>query len=401
MDTPPLNVISLCSGYGGLDIGFSAGFCGNVSHVSYCEREAYAISVIQARIEEGRLPSAPLWTDLKTFPFKQFRGVANLAVLGGFPCQPFSASGKRTIDNGEPDPRHLWPYIRRGIADCRPAVVFLENVDAIASSKLHGRPETSVLHHVLSELEGMGYVTEATSVSAREGGGLPHNRRRWFILAVLADTDDCAGLRNCRDVAGISGAPSKVQGEGDQPPQKTGCGGARPNEFFSPIARPGESQYDWEYPRVLMEHATRERGERGKCQGSCAGKPEESTGDAGLPVSDTASEQDGGHDESGLRRLLDGDGDGEEGSDTDETQPSVDGSVDGTSCGLGCDPAVMGKTYRGKKLKFLMKHRSRALRLLGNGVVPQQAMRAIQLLAPRIALRCDVLHGAANSQTGD
>ena len=392
MDTPQLNVISLCSGYGGLDLGFARGVSGNVSHVAYCEREAYALGVLLARIEEGCLPSAPVWTDLGTFPFGRFRDVANLAILGGFPCQPFSASGKRTIDQGEPDPRHLWPHIRRGIGECSPSLVFLENVDAIASSKLHGKPETSVLWHVLQELEGMGYYTEATSISAREGGGLPHHRRRWFILAVLADSDDCAGLRNCRDVARVSRAPSEVQGEGGEPAQETGCSGSRPGEYFDclPVARPGQAQYEWEYPRILVEHAEGERRERAERERDSAGESEESFGDASLPVSDTEGEQDGGEYESRLRRLLDGSCYGSQGSDVAEAQSAVDCSTDGTACELGDDTALLGESslnYTGKKLEFIMKYRQRALRLLGNGVVPHQAERAIRLLAPRIALR--------------
>jgi hypothetical protein len=45
---------------------------------------------------------------------------------GGYPCQPFSAAGKRL---GAEDPRHLWPFISAGIAEMRPSVCFFENVE--------------------------------------------------------------------------------------------------------------------------------------------------------------------------------------------------------------------------------------------------------------------------------
>ena len=44
---------------------------------------------------------------------------------GSCPCQPFSAAGKK---GGFDDDRHLWPVFHRLIAECRPPVVFGEQV---------------------------------------------------------------------------------------------------------------------------------------------------------------------------------------------------------------------------------------------------------------------------------
>ena len=44
---------------------------------------------------------------------------------GSCPCQPFSAAGKR---KGADDERHLWPEWFRLIKECRPPVVFGEQV---------------------------------------------------------------------------------------------------------------------------------------------------------------------------------------------------------------------------------------------------------------------------------
>ncbi|MEC7609801.1 MAG: DNA cytosine methyltransferase, partial [Verrucomicrobiota bacterium] len=100
MDTPDdLQVISLCTGLGGLDIGAHYGFGGRTRLKCVCERESYAISILLSKMQNGRFPSAPCWTDVKTFPYADFYSVPNLALFGGFPCQPFSVSGLREADN--------------------------------------------------------------------------------------------------------------------------------------------------------------------------------------------------------------------------------------------------------------------------------------------------------------
>jgi site-specific DNA-cytosine methylase len=110
-------------------------------------------------------------------------------LSGGFPCQPFSTAGRKQADS---DPRHLWPYIKQGIRELnRPALIFLENVEGIISAKLKGDEwadpaGTSVLHHVLRELERLGYKAEAGLFSACEVGA-PHQRKRVYILGVRND----------------------------------------------------------------------------------------------------------------------------------------------------------------------------------------------------------------------
>jgi DNA (cytosine-5)-methyltransferase 1 len=89
---------------------------------------------------------------------------------GSCPCQPFSDAGKR---KGFADERHLWPVWFGLIRECRPAIVFGEQV---ARAIGHGWLDT-----VADDLEGEGYalgaaVLPACAVSA------PHERQRlWFV----------------------------------------------------------------------------------------------------------------------------------------------------------------------------------------------------------------------------
>ena len=162
------NVISFCTGYGGLELGIRrAGV--DVRTVCNVEIEAFVQANLVAKIEEGRMDNAPIWTDLKTFPAREFRGKIS-GLCGGYPCQPFSSAGKR---KGEEDPRHLWPYIRKHVRTIRPLWCFFENVRGHVSMGLW---------RVLSDLEEDGYRTEWGLFSAEETGA-PHQRIRCFVLA--------------------------------------------------------------------------------------------------------------------------------------------------------------------------------------------------------------------------
>ena len=173
-------VISFCSGYGGLERGLDlAGLEHRV--IAYVEIEAYAIANLVNKMERGLIPPAPVYTDITSFPAEIFRGKVSI-LAGGYPCQPFSAAGKRL---GADDPRHLWPFIRRHIESIRPVQCFFENVEGHISLGLSS---------VISDLEEDGYRTTWGIFSAREVGA-PHQRKRVYILA---DSGEVSNPRNSR-----------------------------------------------------------------------------------------------------------------------------------------------------------------------------------------------------------
>ncbi|MBC9247504.1 DNA cytosine methyltransferase [Paracoccus sp. 11-3] len=136
---------------------------------AFVEWEDWPRSVLIAAQNAGYFAPAPIWDDLRSFDARPFRGAFD-TVLAGYPCQPFSAAGKR---GGAADPRHLWPEVARVIAECRPEWVSLENVAGHV---------TLGLETVLRELWGLGYTPAAGLFSAAEVGA-PHQRLRIFILA--------------------------------------------------------------------------------------------------------------------------------------------------------------------------------------------------------------------------
>ncbi len=171
--TSAVNVLSLCSGYGGLDLGVECATGGATRTICYVEREASAAAILAARMAEEAMAPAPVWSDLRTFDGRPWRGLVDL-VTGGYPCQPFSHAGERL---GELDERHLWPDIARVIGEVEPGIVFFENV----SGHL-----TLGFDAVRAELTALGYRVAAGLFSAAEVGA-SHRRERLFILGV-ADT---------------------------------------------------------------------------------------------------------------------------------------------------------------------------------------------------------------------
>ena len=82
----------------------------------FVEWEDWPRAVLIAAQRASYFAPAPIWTDLRSFDARPFRGAFD-AVLAGYPCQPFSAAGKR---GGADDPRHLWPDVARVIRECVP-----------------------------------------------------------------------------------------------------------------------------------------------------------------------------------------------------------------------------------------------------------------------------------------
>ena len=185
-------ILSLCTGIGGLDLGLHAGLRSvgrSPRTVCMVEREAFCVSVLGKAIEKGRMDECPIWCgDLRDLPLGELPAID--WITGGYPCQPFSSAGDQL---GEADPRHLWPDILNIIRTVRPRGVFFENV----SGHL-----TIGLDRVLQDLERCGFRSAFGLFTAEEVGA-PHRRERVFILG-MADTNGYSEP-NCSKHAEASG----------------------------------------------------------------------------------------------------------------------------------------------------------------------------------------------------
>ena len=102
MALPSQFYISLFSGAGGLDLSVRLAIP-DARCVCYCEREIGAARTLAARMEDGSLEAAPIWSDVRTFPTELFRDRV-AGIVGGFPCfaagtMVLSREGYRPIES--------------------------------------------------------------------------------------------------------------------------------------------------------------------------------------------------------------------------------------------------------------------------------------------------------------
>ena len=394
------NTVEWFFGYGGNHLGLKR-VLPNLCLLALCEIEEFAIENILAKMENGLLEAAPIWSDCKTFPREPFKNRVDL-FIGSYPCQPFSSAGKR---QGADDPRHLWPYVRGFVRDVRPRLCFFENVDGHVSMGLST---------VISDLEQDGYKTAWGVFSAAEVGA-PHQRKRVFILAY---SDSERGF--LQDLWRITSESVSFS-----------YGSTRGNVWPS---RPGEPQHEWEPPRVVADgnsimrrkhskererHAearstSQELGDtssfrlRGSCEDSRAVDEDSDGEECGVHESEGASplSRDGSQSETVADSRCIGSTKCEQQTtgikQSDEVMgdpPAVDGTGQNgglgemSSRGTGSSgdeweiKSPLGRSFNESpdrlddaELYVSCDNRTDELRLLGNGVTPATAEKAFRIL---------------------
>lgn len=175
--------LDLFSGVGGFALASNwAGY----DTIGFCEIDPYC-----QRVLRKHWPNGPIWADVRTLTGATVRAAVDAnrggelripehggtrsgelvsLITAGYPCQPFSLAGKRL---GAEDDRHLWPEVKRLLAELRPARFLGENVAGHINMGLDD---------VLSDLEEIGYTARAVVIPACAVGA-PHRRDRVWILA--------------------------------------------------------------------------------------------------------------------------------------------------------------------------------------------------------------------------
>ena len=111
---------------------------------------------------------------------------------GSCPCQPFSAAGK---GDGFADERHLWPAWQHLINQCRPPIIFGEQVASKAADMW--------IDLVHADMENMGYAFGCIPFPSA-GVGAPHIRDRNYWVA-YSEREGLEGLGRSLKLNGEKG----------------------------------------------------------------------------------------------------------------------------------------------------------------------------------------------------
>lgn len=193
MKNNPVKFIDLFAGLGGIRLGFEKAFKDTgieTQCVLTSEIKPYAVKTLQHNFDHEFLAGDIFEIPNEFIPDFDF-------LLGGFPCQPFSAGGKR---QGFLDTRGtLFFEIERILRDKKPYGFILENVEGLVKHDLEiksdeiGRTLKTILHTLENDL---GYKTSWKVFDSLEFG-LPQSRKRIFLVGTKDEHIDLMGNTPC------------------------------------------------------------------------------------------------------------------------------------------------------------------------------------------------------------
>lgn len=158
--------LALFAGAGG---GILGGLLAGWHTVCAVEQNGYAASILAQRQNDGFLAPFPIWSDVRSFDGKPWRGLVDV-VSGGFPCQDISVAGKGKGLEGERS--GLWSEFFRIICEVRPRFAYVENSPALASRGLA---------RVLGDIASVGGDAQWCIASADDQGAWHERERLWLV----------------------------------------------------------------------------------------------------------------------------------------------------------------------------------------------------------------------------
>lgn len=170
------SVISLFSGCGGLDLGFSGGFRVfgkqysklNFDIIFSNDNDKHACLTYEKNFKKPIICA-----DVRTI-YDQLPESIDV-VCGGFPCQDFSVSGKRL--GLKSDRGTLYKSMLKVVDITRPSIFLAENVKGLLS--ISGAIDT-----IKRDFESLGYYVKYKLLHVADYG-IPQNRERVIIIGTL------------------------------------------------------------------------------------------------------------------------------------------------------------------------------------------------------------------------
>ncbi len=168
-----MNVISLFSGCGGLDLGFEkAGF--EIPVANEFDKtiwETFRVNHPKTHLIEG---------DIRNIKESEFPNKID-GIIGGPPCQSWSEAGAlRGIDDARG--QLFFEYIRI-LKDKQPKFFLAENVSGMLANR-----HSEAVKNIISMFENCGYNVSVTLVNAKDYG-VAQERKRVFYIGFRKDLD--------------------------------------------------------------------------------------------------------------------------------------------------------------------------------------------------------------------
>lgn len=164
-----MDVVSLFSGAGGLDLGFKM-----AGHNLIWANDVYGDAVSTYRLNLG---DHIVCGDIHEIPSTAIPSCD--IVIGGFPCQGFSVANTGRHEDDERNKLYL--EMIRVIRDKQPKFFLAENVKGILSI---GKGQ--VFKNILSDFKSLGYNVEYKLLNAADFG-VPQKRQRVIIVGIRND----------------------------------------------------------------------------------------------------------------------------------------------------------------------------------------------------------------------
>ena len=250
---------SLFTGYGGLDMGVAMALDPDA-------RVAWTSDVEPGpcKLAATRWPDTPNLGDITQINWADVEPVD--IICGGSPCQDLSLAGKRAgMATGTRS--GLWESMAAAIETIRPRLVVWENVQGALSGRAYSpveseptmlgsestRPVVRAAGRVVGDLATIGYSTAWRVVRASDAGA-PHQRARLFLvghphgqpwqLRGAAGSGETQGGRPLRDPAGSGGGaliptPTASDHKAGRHPEGTGRSLTQAVQLLpTPVAQP-------------------------------------------------------------------------------------------------------------------------------------------------------------------